>query len=632
MKSKFDLYSRTNQLIIDGSIVTCSFAAAYLIRFEGLPPIPYVVQCLFWVPVLLALRLLVNWTLLVYRFTWRFICLSDAVVIARSLSLVTAALLLLRLSYPVSAFSSRWIRLPLSVIVLEGLLSLIVSIAARSLRRMLHERERRRSCGHRLPLKRMILYGAGRAGILLLRELQRQSSVEVIGFVDDDPQKIGTIISGTHVMGSGESLGKLVTQFRIDEVVISMATASRKTLAEVWARCKEIPVPSKIIPSLQEIVNGPTAISYIREIRLEDLLGRNSIDVPAFNSEVREAYASRRILVTGAGGSIGSELVRKLCSLNPEAMAILDKDENSVYELEQELIRRGLHSGVQPIISDIRDRDRLSALFTKFRPQVVFHAAAHKHVPLMELHPCEAVLNNVCGTQNLLEAASKFGTERFVFISSDKEINPTNVMGATKRIGEKLVQAYANVGGLQGACVRFGNVMGSRGSVIPLFQKQIADGGPITITHPEIVRLFMTIPEAVQLILCAGSVAHNGEVFVLDIGRPRKILDVAREMISLSGLEPGKDIKFRIVGLRPGEKMSEELSGVDEDICGTQFDKISMIVPQPLNERSFSESISRLARAAKRNDRDGIYSILLDMDLGFYPQFERAQAAAVAVR
>ena len=614
---RFDVYTRTNQFIIDAVIFTLSFAAAYLIRFEGIPVWAFIKQFLLWLPYLLAARLLVNWRLGIYRLIWRYVFLGDAIVIGRSLSIVTAVLLAVRLLYPEEVIFSQWAHLPLGIIALEYLLSLTGSLGVRALRRTLYERSQKRTLAPDQPPRRVILYGAGRAGILLLKELKNHGETEVIGFVDDDPKKVATVISGIKVLGTGQSLGKLVRRSRADEVIISIATAGHRTLAAIVAKCEQIPIPAKIVPSLQEIVEGRVSISQVREIHMEDLLGRDSVEMVEFDQQVRQAYAGKRILVTGAGGSIGSELVRQLLPLDPESIAILDKDENSVYELEQELIFKCAGARIETQIADIRHQGRLFALFAEFKPQVVFHAAAHKHVPLMEMHPCEAVLNNVYGTKTLLDACRDHGVERFVFISTDKAVNPTSVMGATKRVGEMLVQAYANGGARPSSCVRFGNVMGSRGSVIPLFKKQIAAGGPITVTHPEVVRFFMTIPEAVQLVLCAGTLGHQGEVFILDMGNPRNIMNLAREMALLSGYEPGKDIEISITGLRPGEKLVEELVGPDDNVSPTPFEKLSVLVPRAFDAEAVFENVTRLVHVAQQNDKKQVYEALRGMGLGF---------------
>lgn len=618
IKDTFNAHAHAGHVIIDSGIITLSVAAAYLIRFEGVPTGADAKQFLLWLPILLAMRLLVNSARRVYRFMWRFACLSDAIALAQSLFLVTLFLIALRLFYPAHAPLSLWVRLPLSIIALEYLLSLTGCLGARAVRRIVYERR------HRLPvrpgkmLKRVLLYGAGTAGIMLIRELVNHADIEIAGFVDDDPMKVGAVISGVKMLGNGESLREIISRNRVDEVVVSIAAASPKLLIRILSRCKQCSVPAKIIPSLRELLSRETSISQVREIHIGDILGRESIEVNEFDPRMRPAYACKRILVTGAGGSIGSELVRQLLFLDPHSIAILDKDENSIYELEQELKVNRSKVHIEPVIADVRNQARLFAILGEFKPEVVFHAAAHKHVPLMEKNPCEAILNNVCGTRNLLDACQQDGVERFVFISSDKAVNPTNVMGATKKLGEMLVQAYANGGPMRMACVRFGNVMGSRGSVIPLFQKQIAQGGPITITHPDIVRFFMTIPEACQLVLCAGSLANRGEIFVLDMGSPRNILDLAQQMVRLCGLEPGNDIQIEITGLRPGEKMHEELVGCSEQISPTLFEKVSMIVGRSLNDQeSFFAGLGSLIRAAQRNDSHAVYDTLSVMRLGF---------------
>jgi lipopolysaccharide/colanic/teichoic acid biosynthesis glycosyltransferase/nucleoside-diphosphate-sugar epimerase len=362
----------------------------------------------------------------------------------------------------------------------------------------------------------------------------------------------------------------------------------------------------------------------------DELLGRESVELTNLDGAVSSTYNGKRILVTGAGGSIGSELVRQLIRLGPSRIACLDKDENSIYELEQELLLRGSPVNADSQIADIRDICRLRSIFSEFRPQIIFHAAAHKHVPLMEKHPSEAVLNNVGGTRNVLEAANEFGAERFVFISSDKAVNPASVMGATKRIGEILVQNFPHDRRFRSACVRFGNVLGSRGSVLPLFKKQIARGGPVTVTDPHAERYFMTIEEAVELILRAGTLAHRGEIFVFDMGRPRNILSLARSMIFLSGFEPEKDIETTFTGLRPGEKLSEELAGNSETLRRTRFKKLSAIEPQPIDAMAFMKNLARLEQAAAKNDRHEIYEIFGGMDLGFKERAAKARTTTAA--
>jgi FlaA1/EpsC-like NDP-sugar epimerase len=368
-------------------------------------------------------------------------------------------------------------------------------------------------------------------------------------------------------------------------------------------------------------MHGSATLTQVRDVGIELVLGRDGVRLQDVKEQVRGNYAGKRILVTGAGGSIGSELVRQLLLCRPRSVALLDKDENSIYELEQELRSTFSDNTIESHVGDIRIRERLLPTLLSFRPEVVFHAAAHKHVPLMEMHPSEAVLNNVFGTQTLLDACCQAGVECFVFISTDKAVNPSSVMGATKRIGELLVQHYARTARvLRFTCVRFGNVIGSRGSIIPLFQRQIANGGPITVTHPDMVRYFMSIPEAVQLVLHAGSLGKGGEVFVLEMGTPRRILEVACEIARLSGLEPRKDIEIAITGLRPGEKLTEELVGSTEKVCTTGVDKLLMVQPSAAQNGHFLSDVAKLVAHAKANDADNIYRLLSAMDIGFQPK------------
>lgn len=617
-KRAFSTHTHIGQRIVDCNIFVLSVVGAYLIRFENIPSGRLAVQYGIWLLALVAIRMSVNQKMGIYRFIWRFVCLSDAMVITGTLALVTTSLLALRLFFPGELVLSGWLRLPISIIVLEYLLTLAGCLGARVTRRILYERSQIKRMSPGQHAKRVVLYGAGRAGILLIREMVNFAKLTIVGFVDDDPKKTGTVISGVRVLGTGDSLAEIARRTGAEEVVISIAAGSPGSLTRILAKCRQIPIQAKIIPGLTEIISKEANISNIREIRMQDLMGRESVELGDFDDEIRGAYQGKRVLVTGGGGTIGSELVRQLELLDPCSIVVLDKDENSVYDLEQEMNLKGSKVRIEPVIADIRHRERLFAAIEEYRPQVVFHAAAHKHVPLMEKHPCEAVLNNVCGTLNLLGACRQYGVERFVFVSSDKAVNPTNVMGATKRLGELMVQSYARGGGMRLACVRFGNVMGSRGSVIPLFQKQIENGGPITITHPDVVRFFMTIPEASQLVLCAGSLANDGEIFVLDMGSPRKILDLAQQMVWLCGLEPGKDIGIEITGLRPGEKMYEELVRYGEKIAATRFDKISMISGEPCPDSAFLiAGLGRLIEAARVNDRQAIGEILSSLGIGF---------------
>lgn len=608
---------RGAQLAVDGAIILLSFALAFAIRYEGSFSSDHLLQFLFWAPIMVSARLLLIRSLGVHRFIWRFVCLSDTIVIARSLAWVTAGLLLLRWLYPVRAGFSYWLRLPLGIIVPEFLLSLGGLITIRSLCRLAQERSDRLASKERR--RRVLLYGAGRAGVMLAHELASHGDLDVVGFIDDDPGKCRSIIAGKRVLGVGAALSNLVRRGQIDEVMISIATPPPGMISRTLAECNAIPVKTTIVPPAHEIISGRVKISRVREIRIEDLLGRTSATTGECAPQVGASYRGKRVLVTGAGGSIGSELCRQLLRLEPAQLIVLDKDENSIYELEQELRFRDPKAAIEAVIADIKIPERIDAVFQELRPSVVLHAAAHKHVPLMEKQPCEAALNNVMGMRNVLEACRAVDVTRFIFISSDKAVNPTNVMGATKRAGERLLHLYSTGSRMKAASVRFGNVMGSRGSVIPLFQRQIEQGGPVTVTHPDIVRFFMTIPEAVQLVLCAGSQAARNETFVLDMGNPRRVLDLAGQMIRLAGLEPGRDILIEISGLRPGEKMEEELACAGESLRPTQFEKIFEIPRSSFDERAFRRQFEKLLEAARSGDRSMLLAILSTMELGYQP-------------
>jgi FlaA1/EpsC-like NDP-sugar epimerase len=541
---------------------------------------------------------------------------------------MTAALILLRWLYPAEAPFAYWLRLPIGIIVPEFLLTLAGILTVRGVCRITHERAERTTVQAGTNRKKVLLYGAGRAGVLLAHELSSHGGLDIIGFIDDDSCKTGTVIAGIRVLGSGDRLESLVHRCQVDEVMISIAAASPKVLTRILARCKAISVTTRIVPSADEIVAGRVNISHLREIRIDDLLGRSTVGTREYGPYARAAYQGKRVLITGAGGSIGSELSRQLMLLKPTRIAIFDKDENSIYELENELRLRNPNAVLETFVADMKINERLTAIFSEFRPQVVLHAAAHKHVPLMEKNPCEAILNNVMGLKHVLAASLQAGVERFVFISSDKAVNPTNVMGATKRVGEKLVSAYSASSSMHAASVRFGNVMGSRGSVIPLFKKQIEQGGPVTVTHPDVLRFFMTIPEAVQLVLRAGSLAGSNEVFVLDMGNPRRVLDLARQMIELSGLEPYKDIPITITGLRPGEKLEEELAAPGESLRETRFEKVFEIPPTTFEEVAFRREVEMLIATAKNGNSNVVIAQLASMELGYQPPDSLPQVLA----
>lgn len=491
------------------------------------------------------------------------------------------------------------------------------------------------------PTQLVLVMGAGDAGTMIVRELQRNPAVgmEVVGYVDDDPRKRSARIMGVPVLGNRRAIPELAKAYRIQLVIIAMPTAPGKEIRDIVHICEQANVKTQIMPGIYEVLTGTVSVNQLRNVQIEDLLRREPVhtDIDA----VRQLLAGRRVMVTGGGGSIGSELCRQILRCAPEELVVLGHGENSIFEICNELTRQlrlemplGSDSPqprISAVIADIRFPDRIRAVFRQYRPQVVFHAAAHKHVPLMEDNPTEAIANNVLGTRNLLEASVEVDVERFVMISTDKAVKPTSVMGASKRVAELLVHQTAARLGKSYVAVRFGNVLGSRGSVVLTFKQQIAAGGPVTITHPEMKRFFMTIPEAVQLVLQASVLGQGGEVFMLDMGEPVKIVDLARDLIELSGLEVGRDIDIAFTGMRPGEKLFEELFIPGETYQRTAHHKIFVIgnaddlVPARINQ-----SVVRLEAAVEANDSSALLAVLQDL-LPRYRPWQTPPAIEAAV-
>ena len=443
--------------------------------------------------------------------------------------------------------------------------------------------------------KRVIVVGAGNAGSMLVKEMSVSDKMNYIPvcILDDDEEKQGKVVSGVKVFGKIASIDDAVEKFKPEEIIVAIPSLSKKELRNIVMLCKETGCKVKSIPASYQFVTGQASITDVKDVDITDILGRDQIKINL--DEIAGYITDKVILVTGGGGSIGSELCRQIALRKPKQLIILDVYENNAYEIEQELKRtHGDKLNLLTLIASVRDSKKVNKVFEKYRPQIVFHAAAHKHVPLMETSPNEAVKNNVSGTYKVADAAGRYGVERFVLISTDKAVNPTNIMGATKRICEMIIQTMDKKYKTEYVAVRFGNVLGSNGSVIPLFTKQIACGGPVTVTHPDIVRYFMTIPEAVSLVLQAGAYAKGGEIFVLDMGEPVKIYDLAINMIKLSGLEPNKDIDVVFTGLRPGEKLYEERLMEEEGLERTANDMISIGKPLEVDEENLFRKINEL--------------------------------------
>jgi len=507
--------------------------------------------------------------------------------------------------------------MPRSVPLIEGALTVLLLSMVRMTTRMHDESMRRQAVKNSARgADRVLVAGAGEAGTMLAREVSRrpESHMEIIGFLDDNASKQKKWFLGYEVLGPLKDLKKLARRHKADKVIIAMPTAPGEVVRRVVTMAQEAGIESQIMPGLYELLSGNFNIAQLRKVDLADLLRRKQVELDV--APISEYLYERTVLVTGAGGSIGSEIVRQMTPFHPSRVLLLGRGENSIFKVEREFRRDYPNITFIPLIADVRDRDSLAFVFRKYQPQVVFHAAAHKHVPLMESNPEQAIFNNVGGTRNLCELALESGVERFVNVSTDKSVNPTSVMGSSKRVAEYVVQRTAARAGENQAfvSVRFGNVLGSRGSVVPLFRKQIEDGGPVTVTHPDMTRYFMTIPEASQLVLQAGGLGANGSVYVLDMGRPVKIVDLARDLIRLCGLAPDEDIEIRFTGVRPGEKLFEELLTAEEGTTATRHEKIFTARSNGLPEDTFDVMLDSLFDAAGRRDsaaiRNGLKEII----------------------
>ena len=539
-----------------------------------------------------------------YSSLWRYAEIDEVIIIAKACIVNTVLLigvvLLMKLPIP---FYFYYINYIMNVAIICG-----IRIVYRYLR---HYRLRKISSS---DVSRVLIIGGGNGGSMVINELYNNPQLNKVpvAIVDDDRSKIGRIMHGVPILDSTYEIESIVKKMKIDEIIFAIASINNERKQEILKICNQTKCKVKTIPGIYEIIDGKVDIKKIRDVEIKDLLGRKPVEVNL--NEISRYITDKVVLVTGGGGSIGSELCRQIAANNPKMLIIVDIYENNAYEIEQELIR--LYKGninLKTIIASIRDVKRMDRIFEQYNPNVVFHAAAHKHVPLMEVSPGEAIKNNVFGTKNIAELSHKYGVSRFVLISTDKAVNPTNIMGATKRAAEMIIQTMNECSKTEFVAVRFGNVLGSNGSVIPLFKKQIEEGGPITVTHPEIIRYFMTIPEAVQLVIQAGSMAKGGEIFILDMGQPVKILDLATNLIKLSGLEPGKDIKINYSGLRPGEKLYEELLMAEEGIIDTQHEKIFIGKPIELDKDFLYTKLDELKERVHNEDVDSIESIMKEI-------------------
>jgi len=491
------------------------------------------------------------------------------------------------------------------VLVLDFMATVFLVGTARLAVRLYHEELRPVSAE---GVRRVVVVGAGNAAEALLREISRMrvERYRVIGLVDDDPRKQGIFIHGIPVLGTTDDLKEICEEERIDEILIAVPSATQKQLRQIIEKCRGTKLHFKSLPAMDALIDGRVTVSQIRKVEIEDLLGREAVQLDT--GALARFINGRRLLITGAGGSIGSEMCRQVCLFGPTKLVLIEQAENNLFQITNELRRSFADLEIVPVICDTYDRNRVMDVFEVERPEVVIHAAAHKHVPLMEINPCEAIKNNVFGTRNVADAAWKHRAPEFILISTDKAVNPSSVMGCSKRIAEIYTQALnARPGGAtQFKSVRFGNVLGSAGSVVPTFEEQIRRGGPVTVTHPEMTRYFMTIPEASQLVLQAAATGKGGQVFLLDMGEPVKIVDLARDMITLSGLRVGSDIDIVFSGIRPGEKLFEELRTQGEDIAPTTHPKVKIWKQRPTDWEVIEQALGELERLANCNDRERV--------------------------
>ncbi|WP_088555113.1 nucleoside-diphosphate sugar epimerase/dehydratase [Calderihabitans maritimus] len=587
-------------LLGDAALVNLAYYCALLLRFEGSIPSKYLYGYLDVALVVTAVSLGSLYVHDLYNRIWKYASTDDLLAIIRAVTVSTVGVAVIGYFSPSP--------LPRSIPILGWMFNILFIGGSRFVWRLLVDRlsEPRQT----VRARKALIVGAGDAGATVARELRHHRAAEIwpVGFVDDDPGKQKMQIFGLPILGTRDDIPRLVQQHGIEEIIIAIPSAPGEVIREIVSICKATPAKLKIVPAVYDLIDGKVTVSQIREVELEDLLGREPVSIDM--EEIAGYLGDQVVMVTGAAGSIGSELCRQICRFHPGRLVAVDFSENGLFELEMELKESFPQVPLSVELADIREKRRIERLMEEYRPAVVFHAAAHKHVPLMEIHPEEAVKNNIIGTRNVAEAAARVGVKTFVLISTDKAVNPTSVMGATKRVAEMIIQHLDRVSDTRFAAVRFGNVLGSRGSVIPVFKRQIEKGGPVTVTHPDMVRYFMTVSEAVQLVIQAGAMARGGEVFVLDMGKPVKIVDLARDLIRLSGFEPDKDIKIEFTGIRPGEKLFEELLTAEEGVTATRHRKIYIAKNNCIDTETIEMMLGELNRDDKFSNADSARDFL----------------------
>lgn len=595
---------------LDIILVAFSWYFAHLLRFNFAIPADNLILLTRILPVIIFIKILSFYLFDLYHGMWRYTSLTDLIEIGKAVTISSIIIVLLIL------FANRAAGFSRSVFILDWGLTLFLISGSRACIRVYfwfgagEENIRNNSKG-----KKLLIIGAGDAGEKICREIHDNPHIgyRVMGFIDDEPLKINRKIHGIPVLGNRDQIQYFAEKTGAEELLIAMPSISSRDMRSIVALCKKTGVPFKTVPGMGELIDGKVTVKAIRDVSYNDLLGREPVNLD--EERIGRFLKGKRVLITGAGGSIGSELCRQVCRYSPEAIILYERAESPLYEIELELKEDYQYVRIVPRLADILDIRQLKMVFDEERPNVVLHAAAYKHVPMLELNPWEAMRNNVIGTRNVIESAREFKVGRFVLVSTDKAVRPVNVMGASKRIAELLVQAQNGRGlsDISFITVRFGNVVGSVGSVVPLFKRQIEKGGPVTVTHPDITRYFMTIPEACQLILQAGSMGEGGEIFILEMGVPIKIADMAEDLIRLSGFEPHVDIDIRYIGLRPGEKLMEELITDGEGIVETSHEKIMVLKGQTCEIEKLNRRIDEIMELVAKEDGEGIKRKLREM-------------------
>jgi FlaA1/EpsC-like NDP-sugar epimerase len=627
-------FHRNFAFVVTTDILLAAFAwyFSHLLRFNFVIPSDQFQTLVRLLPLIVGIKILSFILFDLYYGMWRYTSLADLSNIIKACSVGSAITILMVL------FAHGFSGVSRAVFIIDWVLTLLLISGSRVGIRLYFwlcagdvttrlnwktfvpftSREDRSS-------KRLLIIGAGDCGEKIYREIHDNPRLgyQVVGFIDDDPKKAEFKIHGIPVLGNTTDLQAIATRVKAEEILIAIPSVTAQRMRALVTHCKEMGIPSKTVPGMGELINGKVSVKAIRDVSYRDLLGREPVVLD--EAKIGEYLKGKRVLVTGAGGSIGSELCRQVCRYDPERIILLERAESPLYDIELELKDAFQHTRIIPKLADILDLRQLNKVFDNERPQVLFHAAAYKHVPMLELQPWEAVINNIRGTQNLINKAREFQVEQFVFVSTDKAVRPANVMGASKRVAEILIQAQNGCGltDTRFLTVRFGNVLGSVGSVVPLFKKQIEKGGPVTVTHPEITRYFMTIPEACQLILQAGSMGTGGEIFILDMGMPIRIVDMARDLIRFSGFEPEKDIEIIYTGLRPGEKIQEELITDGEGIVPTSHQKIMVLKGPVCDLEALNGEVDRLYELAVAQDGENIKKELIKILPEYRPMAAR---------